>query len=208
MANLVVKNYSHTVFKWRTETHTSVKIALALTMAAVTGLMAQVRVPLPFTPVPITGQTFAVLLAGVLLGKNWGGISQVFYVVIGAAGIPWFSGMTGGTGVLLGPTGGYIAGFLLAAFCLGYLVDTFPRLRNFVPMLGLMLTTNFVLIFGPGLIQLALWLSLVRAQAPTLTEVLALGLTPFIPGALIKSLLAAAVASTLLPKHQPLTTRH
>ena len=65
--------------------------------------MAQVVIPLPWTPVPITAQTFAVLMAGVVIsGRWWGGISQVMYLAVGLLGVPWFAGMTGGYGVLLG----------------------------------------------------------------------------------------------------------
>jgi len=88
-------------------------------MACVTGLLAQIKISLPWTPVPITGQTFAVLLTGVLLGRWWGGISQVIYVVMGVVGIPWFAGLSGGYSALIGPSGGYIIGFILAALFLG-----------------------------------------------------------------------------------------
>ena len=75
-------------FKWRYELSLPWKLVLALGMAALTGLLAQVRVPLPWSPVPITGQTFAVLLAGVLLGRWWGGISLAFYAGLGRGWSP------------------------------------------------------------------------------------------------------------------------
>ena len=84
-----VNNYRYTrynFFKWRYELNVAHKVVLAISFACLTGLMAQMRIYLPFTPVPITGQVLAVLLAGVLLGKRYGGLSQVFYVGIGAAG--------------------------------------------------------------------------------------------------------------------------
>lgn len=187
-------------FKWRAERTTAQMILLSLTMAALTGLTAQIRIPLPFTPVPITAQTFSVLLAGILLGKNWGGISQVMYAVLGAAGIPWFSGMLGGFAVLAGPTGGYIIGFILCAFFLGHFCDKYVASRKLWPMLVLMFFSNFVIIFVPGLIQLALWLHIVKGESPSIMGVLTMGFFPFLIGGVIKTVLAALVATGITPK--------
>ena len=200
MSMTALQNNTYHLFKWRTELTLTKKILLAIGMACLTGLVAQIRIPLPFTPIPITGQTFAVLLAGILLGKNWGGISQIIYASLGIAGIPWFSGATGGTAILLGPTGGYIIGFILAAFFLGYVSDKYVSARKFTPMLALMIVANFVFIFIPGLIQLGLWMHIIKGQTPTLLEVLSLGMFPFILGGLIKSFLAATIATSIMPK--------
>lgn len=191
---------SYNAFKWRAERTTAQMILLSLLMAALTGLTAQIRIPLPFTPVPITAQTFSVLLAGILLGKNWGGISQVLYAVLGAAGIPWFSGMLGGVAVLAGPTGGYILGFILCAFFLGHFSDKYVASRKLLPMLGLMFFSNFFIIFIPGLIQLALWLNIVKGESPSIMEILTMGFFPFLIGGVIKTLLAALVATGITPK--------
>lgn len=196
--SITKKRYA--AFHWRYNLATTQKIALALGMAILTGLVAQIRIPLPFTPIPITGQTFAVLLAGVLLGKNWGGISMVIYAVLGAVGLPWFAGFGGGVAVLFGPTGGYIFGFVLAALFIGYLSDRFVKSRNFLPMLLLMLFANFVLIHGTGLIQLSIWLNFVKGSSPTFYEILALGTFPFIAGGLVKVVMAAIMAKGISPK--------
>ncbi|MCH7819743.1 MAG: biotin transporter BioY, partial [Candidatus Marinimicrobia bacterium] len=82
--------------------------------ALLTALGALIRIPLPFTPIPITLQTFFVLLAGAMLGSKRGTLSQMVYVFAGAAGIPIFAGMSSGLALLAGPTGGFLAGFLLA----------------------------------------------------------------------------------------------
>ncbi|MCP4703873.1 MAG: biotin transporter BioY [candidate division Zixibacteria bacterium] len=196
--SIAKKRYA--AFQWRYNLATTQKIALAFGMAILTGLMAQIRIPLPFTPVPITGQTFAVLLAGVLLGKNWGGISMAIYAVLGAVGLPWFAGFGGGVAVLFGPTGGYIFGFVLAALFIGYMSDRFIKSRNFIPMLLLMLFANFVLIHGTGLIQLSIWLNFVKGSSSTFYEILALGTLPFIAGGLIKVIAAATLAKGITPK--------
>jgi biotin transport system substrate-specific component len=92
-------------------------------VSLLTGLMAQIRITLPFTPIPLTGQTFAVLLSGVVLGSRRGFLSQALYLVEGAAGLPVFAGGTGSALHLLGPTGGYLWSFPVAAGLLGWLVE-------------------------------------------------------------------------------------
>lgn len=196
----VVNQYKYEAFRWRYEASFVRKLALALGMACLTGLVAQLRIPLPWSPVPITGQTFAVLLAGVLLGRWWGGISQAFYIGLGALGVPWFAGWSGGIGVLLGPTGGYIYGFILAALLMGWFTERYVRSRSFLTMLGLMLVANFGLIHGPGLLQLGMWLKLVQGKAFTLWQLLSMGTIPFIPGDVTKAAAAAAIARGITPK--------
>jgi len=188
------------VFRWRYELSIPKKLALAGGIACLTGLLAQVRFLLPWSPVPITGQTFAVLLAGVLLGRWWGGISLAIYGGLGAAGLPWFSGWSGGVGYLAGPTGGYIIGFILAALFLGHFTDKYIRSRSFLSMLALMLFANFVLIYIPGLIQLGLWVNLMGGEAVTLATLLGMGAVPFIAGDVTKAVLAATIARGVTPK--------
>ena len=187
-------------FRWRCELSIPKKLILALGIALLTGLAAQLRVQLPWSPVPITGQTFAVLLAGVLLGKWWGGASMGLYAGLGIAGVPWFTGFGAGIGYLAGPTGGYVIGFILASLFLGYFTDKYVRARSFVSMLALMLFANFILIYGPGLLQLGMWLSLVKGQSVTLSSVLMMGAVPFIVGDITKAVLAALIARGITPK--------
>jgi len=190
----------YNAFCWRNELSAVQKLALSIGMAVLTGLLAQVRVPLPWTPVPITGQTFGVLFSGVLLGSRWGGISQVIYVGLGIAGVPWFNNWQGGISLLAGPTGGYLIGFILAAFLIGYLMDKYIYTRKFHSLLGLMCVINFGLIYIPGLIQLDLWLNLIRGQAVSFSQVLAMGLFPFVAGDLVKIFLVAGIAWGVTPK--------
>jgi biotin transport system substrate-specific component len=188
----------YSAYRWRYEASLTKKIAMAVGMAAVVGLMAQVRIPLPF--VPITGQTLAVLLAGVLLGRNWGGISLAIYAALGVAGVPWFNGWTGGLGAIAGPTGGYIIGFIPAAMLMGYFTDKYVRARSFTAMFGLMLVANFIVIYIPGLLQLNLWLNLVKGLDKSLLQVLSIGLFPFIAGDIFKAFVAALIARGITPK--------
>ncbi|MDP3880266.1 MAG: biotin transporter BioY [Dehalococcoidales bacterium] len=195
-----INQAKYDAFRWRYELSIPKKLALALGMAALAGLLAQVRVVIPWSPVPVTGQTFAVLLAGVMLGRWWGGISLGVYAGLGALGVPWFAGLSSGLAYLAGPTGGYIIGFILAALFLGHFTDKYIRSRSFLSMLTLMLFANFILIYIPGLLQLGLWLSLVKGQTVTLTSVLGMGAIPFIAGDITKAVVAAAIARGITPK--------
>ena len=192
----VINRTKYDIFRWRYQLSIPWKLVLALGIAGLTGLLAQVRLPIPWSPVPVTGQTFAVLLAGVLLGRWWGGVSITIYAGLGFAGLPWFSGWASG----LGATGGYIIGFILAALFLGYFTDKYIRARGFLSMLGLMLLANFVLIYIPGLIWLGLWLNMVSGTPATVATVVTMGAIPFIAGDIIKAILAAATAKSITPK--------
>jgi biotin transport system substrate-specific component len=193
------KNARYSFFKWRYQLEFYNKIILALSFACLTGVLAQVRFYLPWSPVPLTGQTFAVILSAVLLGKWWGGISQGIYLGVGMAGVPWFSGLNSGFAYLAGPTGGYLIGFVLAAFFLGYCVDTYVKSRRYWTMFGLMFFANFGIVFGFGLAQLYGWLSLTGASVD-IWGVLLMGLIPFIIGDTIKIAFAAGIASGITPK--------
>jgi len=191
-----INRTKYDVFRWRYQLSIPWKLVLALGMACLVGLLAQVRLPIPWSPVPVTGQTFAVLLAGVLMGRWWGGVSMAIYAGLGFAGLPWFTGWLSG----LGATGGYIIGFILATLFLGYFTDKYVRLRSFPGMLGLMLFSSFVLIYVPGLIWLGLWLNIVTATPTTLITVIGMGAAPFIVGDMAKAVMAAIIAKGITPK--------
>ncbi len=189
-------------WQWQRELGWVKKLSLALGMACLIGLLAQARIPLPWTPVPITGQTFAVLLAAVLLGSWWGGASVAIYIGLGIAGVPWFNGWAGGLAIIAGPTGGYLIGFILAALFLGYFVDKYAKARSFRSLLGLMLFADFILVFGPGLIQLHLWSNLAGQGTIGFYQLLTMGLLPFIAGDVVKVVAAAGAAWALSPKEE------
>ena len=193
------KNARYNFFKWRYQLEFYHKVILAISFACITGLLAQVRFYLPWSPVPLTGQTFAVLLSAVVLGKWWGGISQSIYLGVGIAGLPWFAGMNSGFAYLAGPTGGYLVGFVLAAFFLGYFMDRYVKSRTYWTMFGLMLFANFGIVFGLGLLQLYGFYSVTGASID-LWGLLLMGLIPFIIGDTIKIAVAAGVACSITPK--------
>jgi biotin transport system substrate-specific component len=162
--------------------------ALVVAGAALTAGAAQLAIPM--WPVPITGQTFAVLFVGTVLGATRGGISLGLYALLGLVGLPVYSGSASGWSVLAGPTGGYIIGFVLAAILTGWLAQR-QWDRRFVGMLVSFLAGSFV-IYAVALPWLAF--SLGRLGAPNdLSSVLKGGLYPFILGDTVKALIAAAL---------------
>ena len=183
----------YSFFKWRFESTFANKVMLALSFACLTGLLAQVRFYLPYTPVPVTGQVFAVLLSGVILGKWYGGMSQGLYAAIGAAGIPWFNGLKGGMDVLTGVTGGYIIGFIAASLVIGWFTDQYIRSRSFICMFILMVL-GVALIYIPGVLQLSLVLGVGTQKA------IELGALPFIGVDLYKALIVTAIAAAVTPR--------
>ncbi|HLB03877.1 MAG TPA: biotin transporter BioY [Gaiellaceae bacterium] len=164
--------------------------------AALIAVSAQISIPLPFTPVPITGQTFSVLLVGAALGTVRGGASGLLYVVAGIAGAPVFADGSHGWAVLTGATGGYLLGFPVAAAVTGWLAERRWD-RRFSSAIGAMLTGNVVIyVFGLP------WLAAVLNS--DLETTLELGLYPFVPGDVAKLYLAAA----LLPTAWRVVRRH
>ncbi|MHC1624426.1 MAG: biotin transporter BioY, partial [Methermicoccaceae archaeon] len=145
------------LFKWRSSLSWRYKFALSIGFAGITGIAAQIMIILPWTPVPLTAQTFPVLVGAVLLGRSWGSVSQVLYVALGVLGVPWFFGMSGGYEHLLGASGGYLLGFIVAAWVIGYISDRYVLARRYIFMLMLFMV-GMLIIYAMGLIQLYLWL--------------------------------------------------
>lgn len=161
-------------------------VALVLAGSWLIALSAQVAVPLPFSPVPVTGQTAAVLLVGALLGSRRGSLAVLVYIAQGAAGLPVFAGGAFGLSRVLGPTGGYLLGFVAAAFLVGLLAERGWDRRPLTTAAAMALGN--VVIYTVG----ALWLAVFVGG---LRQALAVGVVPFLPGDLLK----IAVAAILLP---------
>jgi biotin transport system substrate-specific component len=149
-----------------------------------TSLGAFVRIPLPFSPVPLTLQTFFVLLGGALLGSNLGALSQLSYIFLGVLGLPVFSGAGSGLSYFLGPTGGYLLGFVLAALFIGRFIK--HAHHNLFSIFGLFCLGNLILL-SSGII----WLKLISGYS--FTKLLSIGFIPFLPGDLAKALVAAII---------------
>ena len=200
--NINIDNYYSTrknVFERIQDASTATKLLMSFMMACFTGIMAQIIIPLPWTPVPITAQTFAVLCSGLFLGRKYGVLSQVIYIALGVAFIPWFGGMTGGLEVLLGSTGGFLIGFIIASYFVGMISEKYAEARSFRKMALTIGIANFALIYIPGLAGLALFLSM-QGTPVGIYDLLMMGLVPFIAGDLVKILGAASVSKVFLPK--------
>ncbi len=148
----------------------------------VVGLSAQIRIYLPFSPVPITGQTFAVLMLGALLGSRRGGLAMLVYLVEGSVGLPVFAAGVG-LPVLFGPTGGYLVGFVAAAYLVGWLAERGWDRRIATTVAAMVVGEAVLYAFGVG------WLALLTDTKTALVT----GLYPFIIGDILKVAIAAAV---------------
>ena len=157
------------------------QIALVVGGAALVGIAAQIAIPLPFTPVPLTLQTFAVLLVGASLGSLRGALSMVIYLLAGMVGVPWFAEGSSG----YSPSFGYIIGFIVAAFIVGRLAErgaTTTALRT----AGLMVIGNLA-IYAVGVTWLKFAIDADWATA------MSLGVVPFLIGDAVKIALAAGL---------------
>lgn len=158
-------------------------IALVALFSLLTALAAQIVVPLPWTPVPLTGQTFAVLLTGALLGSRLGALTLAAYLLEGALGLPFFRAGAGGAAHLLGPTGGYLLAFPAAAFLTGLLAERGWD-KRFLTAAAAMALGSLVILAGGWM-----WLAILFKGAG---EAFRLGVAPFLLGDIIKIALAAA----------------
>jgi biotin transport system substrate-specific component len=166
-------------------------------MAAVTAVAAQITIPL--SPVPFTLQVLAVILSGLLLGVRHGALAQAIYVLVGATGVPVFAGFKGGLGVVLGPTGGFLISYPIAAAVAGLAAYTVARAsRRRALWTGFLWgCAGLAAIYALG----ATWLAVVAGLSPT--EALAAGVLPFVIFDLIKVGLAAIVAVAAAPAIAP-----
>ena len=156
--------------------------ALIVGGSLLVALGAQVAIRLPFSPVPVTGQTLAVLLVGALLGSRRGALSLLVYLLEGLAGLPVFAAGAFGLAYVMGPTGGYLVGFAVAAFVVGWLAERGWDRRLIGATLAMVVGN--VAIYACGLP----WLSIFVGR-----QSFALGLAPFVAGDILKLVLAAVL---------------
>lgn len=153
--------------------------------ALLTALLAQWQIHLPFTPVPVTGQTLGVLLAGAALGSRAGAASQGLYWMLGAIGLPFYAGGTGGWEHATGSTAGYLAGFLVAAWVVGRLAESRQDRRLLTSIPAMLAGSAIIYAFGITWLMISLQTDLPQA--------IAWGFTPFAVGDLIKVVAAGAL---------------
>ncbi|MGD8368621.1 MAG: biotin transporter BioY [Desulfobacterales bacterium] len=159
----------------------------AALMAALTAAGAWIAIPVG--PVPVVLQNLFIYLAGLLLGSRWGLVSVAVYLLAGACGLPVFAGGMGGVGRIVGPTGGYLVGYLPAVFLIGLISDRWSRTLSDV----LAMVAATAVIYAAGVA----WLHTLTGLS--WHQTLAVGMLPFLPGDAVKIAAAAAVAKALRP---------
>jgi biotin transport system substrate-specific component len=159
------------------------KIVLSSLFAALLALVAQISIPLPFSPVPVTGQTFGIFLVGALLGGKWGAVSVLIYLLLGAVGLPVFHQFQGGLHILFGPTGGFLWGFVPGTYLLGKITEKKNSYGTMV--LGMFFCMGIYFSLGALYLALTAGLDFYRA--------LLLGVAPFLPLDIVKLLAAAGL---------------
>ena len=159
-------------------------------MVAVCGICAQIAIPLPFSPVPLTLQTLAIMVAAMMLGPRWGTLVMLVYVAAGSVGIPVFAQAKAGIGALAGATGGFIWGFIPGAFVMGLLAGETQKDLKFSKALVSALA-GLAIIYCCGVIQLSLVAGLSIGQA------ILVGVLPYLPLEAVKILLAAKIVSSV-----------
>ncbi len=166
---------------------TTFQLALVAVMAAVICVLGPLSIPIPISPVPITLTNLAIYVTVCLLGWKLGTVSYLIYLLIGIAGLPVFSSFSSGLGKLLGPTGGYLIGFLPMAILCGLV---FEKTQNrFLQTAGLIVGTLVLYLLGTA------WLA-IEAQL-TFYQALGAGVIPYIPGDLVKIILAVLIGPVI-----------
>ncbi|MDR3313177.1 MAG: biotin transporter BioY [Oscillospiraceae bacterium] len=165
-------------------------LILCALFAALSAALSQVSVPLGLVPVVMTH--VAIFAGAGLLGWKWGTMSQVVYIAMGAVGLPVFAQSSGGPGVLMGPTGGFIVGYALAALGVGLLLDRFGRRWALAPAMLL----GVLLVYLPGIP----WL--MHTTGSGFVESATLYMLPFLPGDLLKAAASAVLIARLYPVAQ------
>jgi len=166
--------------KWQARLY---DLSCVIVFSALIALSAQIAIRLPFSPVPLTGQTLAVLLTGMLLGSKRGAATIFLYIAEGAAGLPVFASGAAGFAYLAGPTGGYIFGFVASAWLAGIFAEREWDRNYWLACIALLTSSLAIFFFG------VLWLSMFVG----FTTALKVGFLPFIPGDIIKTAITAAL---------------
>ena len=165
-------------------------IAAVVGFALLTAGAAQITIPLGFTPVPLTGQTFAVLLAGGALGSQRGAASQGLYVLLGAMGLPFYNEGQGGWDAATGSTAGYLVGFIVAAYFVGRLAERGQDRQVATSVSAFVAGSIIIYVLGAGWLAYNLDIPLTAGIGEP--SAIAYGVAPFIVGDIIKAALAGA----------------
>lgn len=175
-------------------------VFIALFAAIIAALAAFPPITLPFAGIPITAQSLGVMLAGGVLGAVRGGLALILFLLLVAMGLPLLSGGRGGLGVFFGPTAGFLFGYVLAAFAIGYMTERLWHRLNYFIACVICVLGGIVLLYAIGIP----WVAFV-AKIPLWTALA--GSASFIPGDIVKTLIAAAVIMTVKRSYPIISTR-
>lgn len=164
------------------------EMMLSAMFVAIISVLTYIAIPLPFSPVPITGQTLGIMLVGMVLSTNASFVTLFVYILLGAIGLPVFSGGASGIGILFGPTGGYIFGFLIGAVLISFLAGNSNNLKRLI-IAGFVGGILIVDLIGMT------WLGISTGMG--IKKAFVVGVLPFLIGDGIKLLLSALIASKL-----------
>lgn len=164
---------------------TTKQMTLIALMTALTCILGPLSIPLPFSPVPISFTNLVLYFSVFILGRKFSTISYIVYLLIGLAGLPVFSGFSGGPTKVAGPTGGYLIGFLFLTWIAGFFVEHFKGKLIFA-VAGMVLGTIVCYIFGTIWLSMQLNIGFVAG--------LGVGVFPYIPGDLVKIIMACVIA--------------
>lgn len=190
MKNITTKNQSKTTGRFTT--HRLVLIAM---VTAITCILAPFSIPIPISPVPISLTNLVLLISIYVLGWKDATVSYLVYLLLGAFGLPVFSGFAGGLGKIAGPTGGYLTGFIFMTIIAGIFVERYPD-RRILVITGMVLATMVAYAFGTA------WLAF-QMELP-FTGALSIGVIPYLPGDTIKIILAVLTGPVLRSRLQNL----
>lgn len=167
------------------------EIILASFFTAITIVMGFISIPLPFSPVPITGQTLALMLSGTLLTPLTAFFSMITYILLGAIGIPIFAGFHGGLSVLIGPTGGYLLAMPISSLVISLILRS--KNNSLIRIILANIFGGILIVYSIGIPQLAIITGI------SLNKALLLGLYPYLIGDIIKVLIASYLALKIKP---------
>ena len=183
MKNITTKNQSKTTGRFTTR-----RLVLIAMVTAITGILAQFSIPSPIGPVPISLTNLVLLISIYVLGWKDATVSYLVYLLLGAFGLPVFSGFAGGLGKIAGPTGGYLTGFIFMTIIAGIFVERYTE-RRILVITGMVLATMVAYVFGTA------WLAF-QMELP-FTGALSIGVIPYLPGDTVKIILAVLTGPVL-----------
>ncbi len=163
------------------------QMTLISLFAALTAVGAFISIPI--YPVPLTLQTLFTLLAAMTLGSAMGALSQIIYVLLGIVGLPVFAGFKAGIGILFGPTGGFLFGFIISAYVIGKIIELKKEKNIFYYLLAGLIGTLIIYIIGVTQLSFVTGMGVKRAVV--------VGMLPFLPGDILKIITASFIASKL-----------